>query len=897
MKTLITLCFVFSLLTIAAQEQVTNILNDGQGSRILLQEIDSLNFVCVITNDDVVRVFQEQADELIYMHERKIKNVFQNRKFEFLNNYLLGGEFEGSFAYDLKKDTLIHFPFNDGYDRSSIRVLNDSEVFLSHSNSPVGQNYLVNIEEPNVDTLEYLVSILYASDLYLHIRDKRNSNKVYHHVIERSTSDTLFSHNEMLYNGQYLMNDQYFIYKEENKFEYFDLQQKKIKTLIDIQGDNTTSSNLLAVDSFYISYSDYPLKPFVIYNNSLKPIKSKILDYPIGAYPYVLHGNIFLYGYEKSFSIDIETFDVTEYSTDIRSLDEMILVDDRYIYSKFGSKIHQIDLKEKTENLGNDFIFKNEYFKMYFFESGDKLYVNFDSEDENDHSLYTLKSTLISPSDLTGDYNSGLSLTSSFYKTKDGIAIVDNENIYGVDASNVLQVYSNSAEFIKTDENLSSDGLVKITWLERDNGDVFAKSLDGGELKVFGPIPNVNSIPEIREYSVGSSVLYYHLANNEEPRLFGLAEFNLEAVPIGGVGTFLFGELYSHNDDLYIIRFGELFHKLHTATTATKFFISPYVLGPIQFKDKLYFTANDGLYQIDGGSMTHVIDDNLNSNYFENTGKYLILPPNNIAIVDFDGLNSHKHILDYPYYWSSVLDSNNIILNNIYHPEAPMMKFNIEEQVFQEISGDITDKHIHDRFSIGNYSILAVTNDVIDPSILYFYITNAEMDEYQLFYETPVDSDFYKFSFIDQADGALCYSGNDIFYISSDLEIVKYNNVKGENKHSKFIENNGKIYFSAIGTGVGRQIFSIDKISVNNQNVSLSRTFDIKPNPASNLISVPIEFRGHRFGISSISGDRILNGIVDNTNSISISSITSGMYILSIHDGTSVQSSRVVVVK
>jgi len=113
-------------------------------------------------------------------------------------------------------------------------------------------------------------------------------------------------------------------------------------------------------------------------------------------------------------------------------------------------------------------------------------------------------------------------------------------------------------------------------------------------------------------------------------------------------------------------------------------------------------------------------------------------------------------------------------------------------------------------------------------------------------------------------------------------------------------ENDDEIYIDAViirgGTGSGSFENPIVIVSENEniENVSLATGIQISPNPANNMINVQSDEDVRRVNIYNIAGQLVLNLTSDNIETVDISRLNSGLYIIRIETEEKVYTERLI---
>ena len=320
----------------------------------------------------------------------------------------------------------------------------------------------------------------------------------------------------------------------------------------------------------------------------------------------------------------------------------------------------------------------------------------------------------------------------------------------------------------------------------------------------------------------------YRILNNENPELLDLE--------ISGISCYMFTLknrlfLFS-NKKIYEIIDSNILQVYEFADFGNQNIYMEDIIIDKNEENILFSFSNNMFYHFDGNSMDEIHNDTYLSSFTEIKNGFILL-------------NSQNHLF---------YDCNSKLLGSIDGLEDQ------ERIIDLVLSGEDT------------------------PLITTLNYRTTKIYKAKNNYQTliPYDS-FYNglpyISFLPAGDNGILYAANLIYFMDSDKEFHKLENITIDYPPENIVEKDSFIYFFGIDKFLGRQVYRINKdFRINTTETSIEKLI-IYPNPTDDIINISSEnFRDGKFYIYNTKGILIQTGIIKN--SIDISKLAVGPYFI-----------------
>ena len=895
--------FAFLSSNIFCQDLISDVSSSGNSQRHFLKEIENQNYLIKIDLLDSVYVYKVSNGSAELMNKTHIIGAYTEYDLKIWNKWILSKDIEGSTAYNFVDDISEIIRYEEPYERSSWRVINEEVAVLSQYDDSNAERTAFLIDEDfnyNQD-LEY--SRIYASDQdYLYYRLYENDISTYQK--RDKENNEIISYYPLHNDVQQRYSDHYIYYYEEDS-----------KSIIrhDLLDDITSSIHTFDFVPTHVSMS-YFLKQQVIsarnnvedYSQSIvvniadqkiKIFDNKYLDY----YDHKSLDNIFIYEHESYDSLVIYNFE-SDNSKNIPFVgvaDRIINFGNRYlIYAALEVPFEIINVIYDIENdvrveIGTDIPFSYRLAPTYISE-GDQYYLDIGSELEFIDDLYEIDVSdgNTSVSDIIPITRRGLADDSSMKKINDDIFILNQEYLYAIQNEEFIQLDENT---ILTNEHQShrtnSHG---IYWAEKSDTTITFYNYREGQKNTIGTIidnPQIDLYSlQIRDFIEGEESIYINGRIGFEYTSFLLRKDDNSIIPLTSTSgdilntSFYSNGYYYYNVSGYIHRIDELGNSVSLEIQAPSLGLGSDILH----NDVIYIANNNGIYSIEDENVTLQLEfeGQFLLNYFFTIGNTLFLESNNSNYalingewieIDFENVGIVSQLGENLILTTESTGTNQII-NRI---------FDIVENEYYDLPTEFNTLNIISTFDYQDELYIITSTRFFPDYEVKIFKTNESFDsaEEVLTFETFGRGLNAKFT--DFGDEGLLYIGNKIFLMNDQLEFIEVEGVYGDTESVSTEENDGTFYFIALHSQKGRQVFNTLAFSkrVSTEDL-LTNLFSIFPNPTSEYINIDSESIqiNTTINILDVKGNTIFSSKIRDNESIDVRQFAEGIYYLNVID-------------
>jgi len=895
--------FAFLSSNISSQDLVSDVNSTGNSQRHFLKEIVNENYLIKIDLLDSVFVYKVMGGEAELTHKTHIIGAYTQHDLLIWNKWILSKDIEGSTAYNFVDDISEIIRYEEPYERSFWRVINEKTVVLSQYDDSNAERTAFLIDENfNYDqNLEY--SRIYASDQdYLYYRLYENDINQYQKR-DKENNEVINSYEvnveiKQRYSGNYI-------------YHYDEDSRSIIRH--DLLLDLTSSIHTFEFEPTHVSMSIFQKQQIVCARNNVESLSQSVViniadqkikifeDKYLDFYDQKSIDDIFIYEHESYDSLVIYNFEtgISKTLPFIGSADDIINFGNKYlIYADLDVPFRIINVAYDIENdvtleIGTDLPFSYRLVPTHISE-GDKYYLDIGTDIEELDDLFEINlsngNTIVS--NIIPITRRGLADDSSMKKINDDIFILNQEHLYAIqneefiqlDQSAILQNAHQSHRFNKHG----------IYWAEKSDTIITFYNYREGQKNTIGTIidnPQIDLYAlQIRDFIEGEESIYINGRIGFEYTSFILRKednsiIDLESTSGDIFNTSFYSEgFYYYNVSGWIHSIDELGNSINLNIEAPILAINSNILH----NDIIYIANNNGIYAIENqqGTLQFEFDGQNSFNYFYKVGNILFLESNNThyALVNDEWIEISSENFGI----RSQIGEHLILVNQSTGTNQIINKiFDLVENEFYDLPSEFNTLNIISTFDYKEELYVITSTRFFPDYEVKIFKTNESFtiaDEVLTFetFGRGLNAKFTEFG-----DEGLLYIGNKIFLMNDELEFIEVEGVYGDTESVSTEENDGIFYFIALHPQKGRQVYNTLVYSKRVSTKDLvSNLISIFPNPTTEFINIDSELihSNTTIKILDIKGKIILSSKIGDNESVDISQFSEGIYYLNVID-------------
>ncbi len=887
--------------TICAQDVISDVWSSGNSQRHLLKKIDNQNYLIKIDLLDSVFVYVIENGTAELRGKTHILGAYTDYNLTMWNKWILAKDIEGSTAYNFVENFSEVIKYEEPYERSSWRIINEDVLVLSQYDDSNAERraFLIDEEFDHQENIEY--GRIYASDEdYLYYRMYENETNEYQ---KRDKEN-----NEII--SSFTIQNAVIQRRIDNYIYYYEDESNSV-IRHDLLEDTTVSLHTFDFEPTQVSMS-YLLKQQVVTarnneENKHQAIAINLSDQKVKIFndQYISYSdlnsadNILIYEHESYDSLVIYYFDTDSSKTlpFIGSVDDIIVLDGKYlIFAALGEPFRIMNVvydmvNDTLHETGTDLPFSYRLEPTYISE-GSKYYLDVGTDIEFIDDLYEINITngISSVSDIISVTRRGLADDSHMKKIKNDIFILNQEHLYVIQDESFVQLDEHT--ILKNNHQSYQSNAHGIYWAEKSDTIISFYNYRDGQKNTIGIIidnPQIDLYSlQIRDFNEGEESIYINGRLGFESTSFLLRKEDNTIIPLETTsGNILQTSFY--NDGYYYYNIAGWIHRIDEFGNKVNLDIEAPLVGfgsNVLHNGVIYNANYKGIYAIKNGdaSLQLAFEEESQFNFFSSLGDILFLEAENAlyALVDDEWIEINlangairgqlgEHLL-------LVRESTgtNQIINRI---------FDLKNNELYDLPEEFNTLNIISTFDYqGELYVISSTRFFPDYEVKVFK-TNESFTtaEEVLTFETFGRGLGAKFT--DFGDEGLLYIGNKIFLMNDQLEFVEIEGVYGDTESVSTEENDGTFYFIALHPQKGRQVYNTLAFSkrVSTKDI-VSNLISIFPNPTTDIINLENESTQSNYTIKivDVRGNIIFSSDIHKNESIDVSQYAEGIYYLNL---------------
>lgn len=897
--------FVFLSSSILCQDLISDVHSTGNSQRHFLKEIDNENYLIKIDLLDSVHIYKILDGVAEIIHKTHLIGAYTEYDLQVWNKWILSKDIEGSTAYNFVDDISEIILYEEPYERSSWRIINEETAVLSQYDDSNAERTAFLVDENfNYDQdLEY--NRIYASDLdYLYYRLYEND---INHYQKRDKED-----NEII-SSYGVHNDVKQRYSKNYIYHYDEDSRNIIRH--DLLSDITSTIHTFAFDPTHVSLSTLSKHQVVSARNNVENLSQSVViniadqkiktfeDKYLDFYHHKSIDDMFIYEHESYDSLVIYNFETGNFKIlpFIGSVDRIINFDNKYlIYADLDVPFRIINVVYDIENdntleIGTDLPFSYRLVPTFISE-GATYYLDIGTDIEELDELYEINVSNgdTKVSEIIPITRRGLSDDSYMKKINDDIFILNQEHLYAIQNEEFIQL--DQSEIQQNEYQSHRFNNHGMYWAEKSDSTITFYNYREGQKNTIGTIidnPQIDLYAwRIRDFIEGEESIYINGSIGFEDISFLLRKEDNSIIDLENTSGNIFNTSF-YSEGFYYYSISGWIHSIDELGNSVNLNIEAPILAinsNILHNDVIYIANNNGIYAIENqeGTLMFEFDGQNSINYFYKVGNILFLESNNsnYALVNgdwveigFENFSFHTQLGENLILVTESTGTNQII-NRI---------FDLVENEYYDLPSEFNTLNIISTFDYQDELYIITSTRFFPDYEVKIFKTNVSFDiaEEVLTFETfgrGLNAKFTEFG-----EEGLLYIGNKIFLMNDELEFIEVEGVYGDTESVSTEENDGIFYFIALHPEKGRQVYNTIAYSKRVSTKDLvSNLISIFPNPTAEFININSESiqSNTTVKILDIKGNVILCSRIKDNESIDVSQFEEGVYYLSVINKT-----------
>ena len=827
MKNLIFVLFSFVIMNVSyAQERLTNKVGEGTSVRNILRQIDSEKYIISMDNFDSVHVYLMIEDVPVLQHSRQYYGVFSETFLTWSDHYLLTETTVGSVAYNFVTDEETVYPYLEGFNYTSWRHSFGDHVILRRNSQDfnLAETFLVDLDSASTYELDSEWTALDQTSQYILLRDYIDEDNSFSVLMDKSTYELDTIVNQYFYAYQYVLDEEKFVYLQDDQIKSYDLTTKMTNVVydlpIDYRGVRIRSSD---ADVFVnISNQDFT-KTLLVINDSVSFDEYNLSSQFDEVYPRVIGDKII--GDDNGISVyDINTGLEESYFVYPPKLEEVVILEDRYLVARENGRASVIDLQNNTHTI----IFDEDvggYENASFFQLENNNYLfNFDGAEGRYKSMIELNTEDLSAqfSDVLNVPSNGLSYDSDLIEVNGQLFLI-SDDIYHVHEGNAVKLNQNEIRDAYFRRYKLIDN--QLYWIEVTSGKFTVNTFDNelGDQEVAEIPGHVGMSPWnwllIDNYTVVDNYVYYiDDAFTEMGPSFTdfLWRYDIESNEKIQVLELSFNSklLASHNGYVYFADNGAL-RVIEPNGNIMDLMIpvQDFLFGDFYFYlDQVLFVGSESVYRLEGAQKVKLFDiptfsfvsfEELDSGLWLYDDDYSYIY-DGVTIEEFEFDGNRPVYLSDDYYMTSVSVGTNTNVNSIHQISTG------NEYVLPDT---IASLRIAGLFPYNDRLVLVGSSGFFPFQEVTVYSIDTEFTDFELINNFDSGGRGVRTTLATYEQEAFLYAGSRFFLMNENLDFFAFDNLGGDAANTIVKERDGYFYFVAFGSESGRQLYRVQVYS------------------------------------------------------------------------------------
>ena len=820
---------LFSLATVIAsqaQERLTDKVGDGTSVRNILRAVDGDNYIVSIDNFDSIHIYLLVDDIPQLQHSTQYYGITGETFLSWSEHFFLTETAYGSVAYNFVTNEETIFDYPEGYSHSSWRHSYKDQVILRRTSQDfdLEEIFLVDLVTSTTIPIDNRYSALDQTENYVLLREYIDAEHSLSILLDKNTfeQDTISDQN--FYYQSYALDDDKLVFIENDRVLKYNIDTKIIDSIYDLP-DNYRRAKILKGDSQLIvsvTKQDWTKIILLIDDEGITDEYFLSSDFD-DVFQRVVDNKII--GDDNGIVIyDIETNTEKTYNIYPPKLEEVVIIEDRFLIARENNRMSVIDMENEISYTLFDQDVGGYYEANYFQLDNGKYLIDFDGGEGRQKSLIEFNTETVSAqfSDIIDRPSNGLFYDSKLIEVNGQLFLI-SDDIYHVSGENAVKLNENETRdaFYRKYKIIDN----QLYWIEVASGRFTVNTFDNeiGDVEVANIPGHVGASPWnwllIDNYTVADQYVYFidDAFTTGGPSfsefLWRFDTVTGEKIQIEEL-SFSSKLLSSRKGYVYFSQGGFL-HAIDLDGTISNLSVpsNDFIFSEFyDYNDQLLFTGVDGFYKLDGVQATKLLDipsPGFVSIQFINEG--ILLYDNDFSYLydgesvqeyEFDGSNPVQ--LSEDYYMTSVSTGTNTFINTIHQ---------ISTDTEYSLPDSIAGLRIAGLFPHSDRLILVSTSGLMPFQEVLVYSVDQDFTNFDLVNRFESGGRGVRSSLETYQQEAFLYAGSRFFLMNENLEFFSIDNLGGDPSNTVVIERDGYFYFVAFGPDYGRQLYRVQVYS------------------------------------------------------------------------------------
>lgn len=915
------LAVLFIVISVHAQEVISNILSEGNSQRYVVANTPENDYLLVVDLLDSLHIYELMDGEALHKHSIYFLGLYTTWHYRVNGRWLLLESNEEGLAYDFVNNKAVAFPHSDLYDRSSWTGYDYGVSKLRQSDaSNESERYFLLDED---------MTVMSTDELYADLRLVRED---YYVFVDYGPTESTYT-KQMIATGDIAYTIT--VAKEargwltDHRLSYIDTMTNSVM-LHDFDTEQTTTAHTWDFEPTRVIVDNEKHQLIcAAMSNVDNTRKSFILDYMTGGEltfddEYLSDSEVtsfaggLVYRSAAFDSINVYSFvDESTYSLASNSWpDDAIIIGDRYVLYEtveFGTgpeylrSVTAYDMIEKEVQTFDLRPYSTYRVSPTYSLQGGKCLLSYGIDAESADELVELDfgSGVGTVSDIVPHVQAGLPIESEVVGVGSDVFVTNREHIYAVQGDSLARLDVNA--IIKNVHQTAQFDDKGMYWAERQGKIIRFFHFRDGQQEEVATItdPAVIGFNDfiVTEFIEGEkTVLAFGRAGLENKTVLVSKEDN-SIIELESEQLHLLRLSFYHDGAYYFQEDNSLYRITEEG-----------LLDTVELELQLlgygnYYRYDGNLFLCNGSSIFALVDGQLQEQlsfgqqfflpFFLETAGLLICYTDIHTYAYYGGSWITVSLTD-EYYYKPLTEDLLLATKSTGTNQIKNELYSLTTQEYQPVALEIESLRLISAFQYQDKQMLITSDGLFGSYEVRVYETWDDFSEVELVASFDASGRGVQASFVEYGDEGLLYVGNRLFLMNDQLEFVELADIHGDHQSIAIVEAEGAFYFIALHPDLGRQLYRTvafsQRVSTDQLPATYGRSY---PNPTAEVVYFGMLESNilYTVTVTDAQGRLVLQQTVEGRQPLRVDDLEVGVYFAAIRGGAVEEGTVVPFVK
>lgn len=895
---------IFCLLMVSTlgsgQELISDYESIEKSDKTILKVVDGEQYMLKLTKLDSLVVYHviDEVPELLYT--RYFYGLADEYFFRTTDHFFLFNNATESFAYNFVADYIFKVPFPDGYSRNNWWYTYKDEVILRQSDDSytLKREFYVDLNAETLKEFNPLEGCFAQNEKYLLRSYDTDDDQEVFISHDKITGAEVVIDSSQRYASYYQMLEEVFIYFKNDELIQYDFTTQSLSSLYAIGEDYRSKSLISNQNSKYhiivITRNDFTTDLVYIDKETLEYVTYNIADRIDDVYPDIVDGKIILVATSKLLLFDPETSISIEVPSYARAVSDIMVIEDRYIVHLFyyGFKVYDL-LTDIERNYDHENSVGSFYYSDYM-KVGDSYQLSYHFNYDKANKLYefNIQNETLIQSDVIPQSQVGLSDASIILQVDSISYVVTEQDIYLVKRGTFEKLNTNILKKVEYSNYKIIDN--RLYWLEEVDGQSNIYYFDGEQVQLHSFIASPGGNPPFNSISVSNYVItgdftFFSTYGVFISDLYKYDRRTGELIFIEALEGIVNNGMAGKDGYFYYYKDNKI--RVITPTGDIEDFDLELSNWPIslfyEFKDQLIYQGENALYNMVGTESIFITNiEGPLSTGVTFTDDYITIDQgdNYFELYNGEELYSYQLLEDYRF-TGQLSDRYLTFVKSIATNTTITALFDVVSQSYVDLPDQLEKSRLISIESNDTLDLLiASTGAFTDLQVKIYDITDG-FDTYEELLAVESYTRYFNLDFKFNENGGLLYLFDKLIKVDKSFNFEVITNIKGDSKFSYLLQDKEDLYFLAIHSNKGRQVFGYtipDGLIQEEEEENALEQILIYPNPSVEHLTVETDLvDNYTIEVLKSTGE-LMYVSKDKTQSISTINYSKGLYFVRI---------------